>query len=169
MFPDFIITELERNRKVFEALLVAMPKEMCFFRPALSSWCLLEVTCHLLDEEVYDFRTRVEHALKTPNALLKPISPKTWPVDHDYLDRDFQKVLEQFLEERTNSIIWLKGLENVQWDNAVSHPDLGKLRARTFLENWLAHDYLHIRQINKIKWAYLNQASNDDLDYAGNW
>lgn len=169
MFPDFVIAELERHIKVFESLLLNIPKELLFFRQEEDSWCLLEITCHLLDEEIYDFRARVKHALETPTNKLKPISPKTWPLDHDYLDKDFQKVLEQFLEERTNSIIWLKGLKNVQWDNVVLHPDLGKLHAIIFLENWLAHDYLHIRQINKIKRFYLSQVSDDDLSYAGIW
>ncbi|MDT0608368.1 DinB family protein [Croceitalea rosinachiae] len=169
MFSDFIIAELEQHKKVFETLLVAVTKETHLFRPSPDSWCLLEVTCHLRDEEVYDFRARVRHALEAPNALLKPISPKTWPLEHDYLNKDFQKVTRQFLEERSNSIAWLKGLKNASWNNKILHPDLGELSARTFLENWLAHDYLHIRQINKIKRAYLSQVSNDDLSYAGNW
>ncbi|MFK7813143.1 MAG: DinB family protein [Maribacter sp.] len=169
MFPDFIIAELERHIKVFGNLLSDIPKEFHFFRAQADSWCLLEITCHLLDEEIYDFRARVKHALETPTDKMKPISPKTWPIDHDYLDKNFQQVLDQFLEERTSSIIWLKELKHVQWNNEVSHPDLGALSARTFLENWLAHDYLHIRQINMIKRAYLKKTSNDDLNYAGNW
>lgn len=33
--------------------------------------------------------------------------------------------------------------------------------------NWLAHDYLHMRQI--IKYQYLKEKTNIDLQYAGNW
>ena len=38
-----------------------------------------------------------------------------------------------------------------------------------FSPNWLAHDYLHIRQIIRLKFAYLQQLSKEDLSYAGNW
>lgn len=38
------------------------------------------------------------------------------------------------------------------------------------LANWLAHDYLHIRQINFTLWSYLDQkTSSTGLDYAGKW
>ncbi len=37
------------------------------------------------------------------------------------------------------------------------------------MTNWLAHDLLHMRQIIKIKYLYLEQSSNVDLHYAGAW
>ncbi len=43
------------------------------------------------------------------------------------------------------------------------------MTAKMFLSNWLAHDYLHIRQITKLKYDYLKQLTNEDLNYAGNW
>jgi hypothetical protein len=43
------------------------------------------------------------------------------------------------------------------------------MSARLFLHNWLAHDYLHIRQINRLKFAYLKAHSDISLDYAGAW
>jgi hypothetical protein len=38
-----------------------------------------------------------------------------------------------------------------------------------FLHNWLAHDYLHIRQIIRIKYDYLKKTSGEILLYAGEW
>jgi hypothetical protein len=35
--------------------------------------------------------------------------------------------------------------------------------------NWLAHDYLHIRQILRLKYEYLKSISEEDLSYAGEW
>jgi hypothetical protein len=49
------------------------------------------------------------------------------------------------------------------------HPELGMLRAKIFLANWLAHDYLHIRQIIRYQFEYLKVKTEVDLNYAGNW
>jgi hypothetical protein len=38
------------------------------------------------------------------------------------------------------------------------------------LAAWVAHDYLHIRQLNELHWQFLaGQVSPDALDYAGGW
>ncbi len=36
------------------------------WRPAGGAWSILEVVCHLGDEEEYDFRPRIESTLATP-------------------------------------------------------------------------------------------------------
>jgi hypothetical protein len=73
------------------------------------------------------------------------------------------------LAEREQSVKWLQSLTNPKWDNVHEHSKFGKMTAKMFLSNWLAHDYLHIRQITKLKYDYLKQLTNEDLDYAGNW
>ena len=78
-------------------------------------------------------------------------------------------MLERFLNEREESIQWLETLTNPPWDNAHLHPKLGPMSASLFLNNWLAHDYLHIRQITKLKYDRLKAISGENLDYAGNW
>ena len=41
--------------------------------------------------------------------------------------------------------------------------------AKQFLNNWLAHDYHHIRQINAIQYDFLKSSSGEALNYAGKW
>ena len=130
---------------------------------------LLEIVCHLLDEEIYDFRTRVKHALDTPEKELTPIDPEGWVTTRNYLSKDYDETLKSFLIERENSIEWLKQLGEVNWSNSLKHPELGDLSAASFLRNWLAHDYLHIRQILRYKFEFLKQSSEIDLSYAGDW
>ena len=43
------------------------------------------------------------------------------------------------------------------------------MSAKLFLTNWLAHDYLHIRQIIRYQYHYLKESTAIDLGYAGNW
>ena len=55
MEPETIIQKLSDNQSVFIHLLGNKSREEYTFRPDDNSWCLLEVACHLLDEEVEDF------------------------------------------------------------------------------------------------------------------
>ncbi len=163
MGPEIIIRKLHSNKDVFQHLLDNIAVEQYTFRDDKNSWCLLEVVCHLLDEEVEDFRARVSHILARPNLPLKPISPDKWPVERNYIQKDFNAAVQNFLDERQKSIDWLTSLKNPKWEQTVYHPEVGPRSAKKFLVNWLAHDYHHIRQINRIHHAYLKFSSGDDL------
>ena len=164
-----LIIGLQRNKLVFDSLLKDLSKEAIQWKQDSNTWCLLEVACHLLDEEVEDFRARTRHALETPDSPLKPINPSEWPKERAYVKQNYNEVLDKFLFERQVSIEWLKSLENPKWEQAFQHPKLGAQSAEHLLANWLAHDYHHIRQINAIKRNYLKEVTGDALTYAGNW
>lgn len=164
-----MIDELARNRDVFKSLLMNISREEYLFKPTPEKWCLLEIVCHLYDEEREDFRARVKQVLADPEKLLLPIDPVGWVVEREYLKKDYTEMLQKFLYEREESVEWLQSLASPQWSNTVIHPKLGPLSAWLFLTNWLAHDYLHIRQVIKLKYDYLKTQSGEDLLYAGNW
>lgn len=169
MNPTQIIQKLTANKTLLQNLFSNLSKEEILWRPYPEHWCLLEIICHLYDEEREDFRARVQSVLENPNKLLTPFDPVKWVTEREYIKQDFDKKLAAFLEERTASITWLTNLENPKWTNFHQHPRMGELSARHFLMNWLAHDYLHIRQIMRVKYLYLQAHSGEDLNYAGNW
>jgi len=164
-----IIQELDRNQHVFKTLLTDTSEEARLWKPKPEKWCLLEIVCHLYDEEREDFRTRTRHTLETPDISAPPIDPEAWVTQRKYMQRDFSEMLDKFLAERTTSVHWLKSLSHPNWNNTYQHPELGAMSAKMFLSNWIAHDYLHIRQILNLKFEYLKQLSNENLSYAGNW
>jgi hypothetical protein len=129
----------------------------------------LEIVCHLYDEEQFDFRFRAQWVLEQPNTPPPPFNPIDWVTDHKYMDQNYDDMVKTFLSERDTSIVWLQDLKNPNWDNYYIHPKLGKVTAKHYLDNWLAHDYLHVRQIIKQKFDYLNSQTNENLEYAGIW
>lgn len=169
MTLDAIIEGLGKNQKVFEALFDVPHRDLILFKPNEDAWCFLEIVCHLIDEEVEDFRTRVGHSLSSLEEPFKSISPSTWPKERKYLEQDYYPKIAEFLREREESLKWLRSLDAVDWNKELLHSDLGKISANRFLHNWLAHDYLHIRQLNALKYTFLKANSNEDLSYAGNW
>ncbi|NNJ82171.1 MAG: DinB family protein [Flavobacteriaceae bacterium] len=164
-----IIRELSRNRNVFKELLTGLKQEEYLWKSQPEKWCLLEVICHLHDEEREDFRTRTRLVLENPETPLPPIYPVGWVQERKYIEQDFENMLGNFLKEREMSVVWLKSLTSPKWDNAYQHPKFGPMTAKLYLSNWLAHDYMHIRQINRIRFEYLQQWTGEPLTYAGNW
>ena len=164
-----IIQELTRNKLVFNELLTGLTDEEFLWKQNSEKWCLLEIICHLYDEEREDFRTRTKQVLESPELPLPKIDPVGWVTERKYLQQNFSEKLKDFLSEREQSVKWLQSLMNPKWENAYNHPKLGKMTAKLILANWLAHDYLHIRQITKLKYDHLKSKSDEDLSYAGNW
>ena len=170
MKDTIIISLLEQNRNVFKEMLAGIDKDRYLWKQAPEKWCLLEIVCHLYDEEREDFRARVGHVLEARPEPMPSINPQGWVQERQYLQQNYEDKLQAFLEERDRSITWLQSLINPKWDNTYEHPVLGKTTAAMFLANWLAHDYLHIRQITRLKYDYLGRVLTDEsLGYAGEW
>jgi hypothetical protein len=169
MNTAYIVGELKRNKMVFKDLLEGLNKEVYWWKPSPEKWNLLEIVCHLYDEEREDFRARVKHTLENPDLPLSPIDPIGWVTERKYAEQDYDTLLQEFITERNNSIAWLNTLTDPKWDNAYKHPKFGELTAEMFFTSWLAHDYLHIKQITKIKYDYFKEVSGEKVSYAGEW
>jgi hypothetical protein len=167
--PTHIINALAHHQAVWQALLSDQPADFIRWRPAPDTWNLLEIVGHLHDEECEDFRARVKHILTSPDQPMMPISPGDWVTSRAYDQQDYAEVVARFLRERAASVHWLQSLMDPDWGQTYQHAILGPITARQMLANWLAHDYFHIRQINRYAFTYLREQSGEDLTYAGNW
>ena len=169
MNTKYIFQELKRNKIVFKDILENLKEEVYRWKPSSEKWSILEVLVHLYDEEREDFRARLKHTLENPDLPFSAIDPAGWVTARKYAEQDYDTAIQKFLAERDNSIEWLNALTNPKWENVHKHPKLGDLSAEMFLSSWLAHDYLHIKQITKIKYDYFKQLSADKVTYAGEW
>ena len=165
----YSIERLSANAGVFESLARGVGCEQARWRPAPEKWSMLEVINHLDDEERDDFRFRLDSVLHHPERLWPPIDPPGWATARKYNERELNESLERFLGERRKSIEWLKGLREPRLENKYQHP-LGVISAGDLLASWVAHDYLHVRQLARLHWQYLNSISPPfKTDYAGDW
>lgn len=169
MSIEEIIGQLENNKSVFNSLLVTKKEAQYLWRPKPEKWNLLEIVCHLYDEERDDFKARVKHAIETPLSPLVPIDPEGWVKKRNYISKTYNVTLQAFLEERDKSINWLRSQTHANWESELMHPELRNMSAKLLLANWLTHDYLHIKQILNYEYHYLKEKTNLDMSYAGNW
>ncbi len=167
--PHPIIDALAQNEATIIAAFNNTSTEARQWRPAPEKWSLLEIACHLLDEEREDFRARLQSVITNHTQPFTPIDPAGWVTSRDYASRDFDLTLQQFALERQQSIQWLRSLNIPDWHVAYQHPKFGPMTAAFLLANWLAHDYLHLRQITHRQYQYLQHLSPEPLDYAGSW
>lgn len=166
---EFVVEQLQKNKDIFIDLFKDENEDLFLWKLTPEKWCLLEILCHLHDEEREDFRFRTKWILERPNKIPPPFNPIDWVTKHGYIQQDYSVMLDKFIKERESSIRWLRSLENINWNNSFDHAKLGTMTAKYFLNNWLAHDYLHIKQIIKLKFDYLKNISGENLDYAGIW
>ena len=165
-----LITELELGIGMVESLLAGVTPAEAVFKPAPEAWSMLEVLCHLCDEEINDFRQRVEYILHHPGEAWPPIDPVGWVTAHNYAGQDFEAKKQEWLAERQKSLAWLRSLENPDWETESVAPWGATMKAGDMLASWVAHDGLHIRQLVELRRARAeNLVMPYDIRYAGDW
>jgi hypothetical protein len=161
---------LETTATSIVALVSDMTTEQARWQPDSAAWSALEVINHLIDEEREDFRQRLDLTLHSPGVVPPPIDPAGWVTERAYNTRAVGDSIAQFQQERQQSLVWLRSLQQPDWTFESAHPRLQRMHAGDFLASWVAHDLLHLRQLVELRWAYLAaELSPYQRDYAGEW
>lgn len=170
MRTEKLIASLEANAIAIPTMLVGISENDARWKPPSQNWSILEIICHLVDEEKEDFRLRVELTLSAPTRMWPSINPQLWALDRNYQARHLLDMVQQFEYERRRSVAWLKQLSSADWYATYEHPHLGPIRAGDLLAAWAAHDFLHIRQISKRRYEMIGHDAGDfSTQYAGEW
>jgi hypothetical protein len=161
---------LASSGRAIASLLRTLPPDLALFKSAAHQWNALEIINHLADEETEDFRPRIQHILSGATAPWPSIDPEAWPRERNYAQRDLGDSLERFLDARSVSLGWLKGLpEKSAWDQALPVPP--GLRAGDLAAAWVDHDLAHLAQLTRLLAQALQAHANPfSSEYSGaNW
>jgi len=165
-----LITSLDRFGRVLPALVADLPTDDAGWRPDDDAWSIADVVQHLADEEVLDFRPRLQSTLANPAADWTPIDPEGTARTARARGVDMRAALERFVQERGDSVAWLRSVGDVDWSTAHVHPKFGAMRAGDLLGAWADHDALHLRQIAKrMHQLAVTRAAPFTTVYAGDW
>jgi len=168
MNAESLIARLACGAEPIRALVADMDDAEARWRPPSGGWSVLEVVCHLRDEETDDFRQRLRLTLEEPAKEWPGIDPDAWVRERRYQERSLQRECDAFLAERRKSLDWLKGLASPDWSRVHTRPRFGSMAAGDLLAAWVAHDLLHVRQIARIRYEHARAiAAPFKLDYAG--
>jgi len=165
-----LIERMQHHPAALQSLLGDLPADDARWRPAPDAWSIVEILCHVADEEHEDFRTRLRLTLEDPTAEWPALDPQSAVTTRAYQERDLRETLGRFAEARRESCDWLRGLQEPDWDRAYEHPVLGPLRAGDVMLSWAAHDALHLRQLaQRLFQLAQRDAHGYSPAYAGDW
>ena len=161
--------ELQNSTEMIRAVLSGIRQEEAQVKPNPESWSMLEVICHLYDIEREDFREHLDFILHRQKEEYHTIDPQAWVKERHYNEQDYQTMQEKFFSERKQSLEWLKGLSDSNWDLTYSS-EHGSLTAGEMLSSWIAHDNLHLRQLIELRRVRIEQITKPyPIEYAGEW
>lgn len=166
---EALYQELASGRDIIRGLLSGVTQAEAQVKPDAESWSILEVVCHLYDEEREDFREHLDLILNRPNAEWTLIDPQGWVSARRYNERNLYEMLDTFLAERDQSLGWLRGMATADWDTVYAN-QYGRMTAGDMLGSWVAHDNLHARQLVELRRARLvTLTAPYEVGYAGDW
>lgn len=167
-FPPTCLDRLVCFPRCVEALVVGLSDADLRWKPPSGAWSILEVLCHLADEEVLDFRARAQRTLAGQDW--EPIDPEGWAALRRYNEQSPGEAMARFAVEREKSVAWLASLHEVNWASVHEHPRFGGIAAGDIMASWLAHDALHLRQIAKRLYELAARDGEPfGTTYAGSW
>lgn len=165
-----LIRRLAGFADTLPAVIASVTDAEARWKPASQHWSILEVCCHLLDEEREDFRVRLAATLRDPGESWPPLGLEGIAEQRGYNQRDLRRTVAEFVEARRDSIGWLRSLGEADWAKAYVHPKFGPIAAGDLLAAWPAHDALHLRQIAKRLYELSSRdAGRFTTRYAGEW
>lgn len=166
---DRVVASLERTGQTLLALSNDVSPDDARIRPAPTSWAIVEVFSHLLDEERRDFRARIASLFEDPERSWEPIDPEAWVRDGDSISRSISVVAAEFADERVASLRLLGEWADLDWSTGRDHPKLGRLTAGDLVQSWATHDLIHIRQLLRLHHFLIHRGGSWASDYAGRW
>ena len=179
LMPGPLRDRLARFPAALRALAGIASEQDARWKPAPEHWSILEVCCHLLDEEREDFRARIQLTLRDPALEWPALDLEGIAQRRRYNERDLRAVLDDFAAERAASIAWLDTIvadaprtdtAPTDWSRAKQHARFGPLAAGMLLASWAAHDALHLRQIaRRLHELAARDAGPFEVKYAGDW
>ncbi len=161
--------ELVDSTEMIRALLKHINQEQAQVKPDAASWSILEVICHLYDEEREDFREHLDFILHRQQEEYHVIDPQAWVTQRKYNEQNFEEMCEKFFAERKQSLEWLTELSNMDLETTYTS-EYGTVSAGEMFASWIAHDNLHIRQLVELRRHRIENITKPyDIRYAGEW
>lgn len=123
-------------------------------RPTDGDWSTREILAHLVDDEMYVMRTRLERIVKEDEPDLAPHDEKKWHANRNTTRDALEALLADFALQRAASLGLMHMLRDSDWARHGFQPEYGRFTAEKWLQHWVEHDEVHLRQIEGNLKAY---------------
>jgi hypothetical protein len=158
----------------WQALATSLDQDLLLRPPAPDEWSALECLGHAADTEAVVFAARVRAMLAgqlslaafDPDSESTPITAGTDPT----------ALAERHALLRAESLALIATITEADLDRTARHAELGPVTLRELLNEWAAHDLMHVVQAERaVMQAFIPDTgpwrpyfADDDVDAAGN-
>jgi hypothetical protein len=156
-----LIVTLQQTHPTLLRLTSSLSDRVLDFRPATSDWSIREILAHLVDDEMYVMRTRLERIIKEDHPSLAPHDEKVWYASRNTTRDRISELLSDFAQQRAASLGIITMLRESDWAREGHQPEYGHFSAEEWLARWVAHDTTHLRQIESTLEAYQAQSAGE--------
>ncbi len=156
-----LIATLQQTHPTLLRLASSLSDRALDFRPATSDWSIREILAHLVDDEMYVMRTRLERMIKEDRPSLAPHDEKGWHANRNTTRDRVSELLSDFDLQRAASLGIITMLRESDWAREGHQPEYGFFTAEEWLTHWVAHDTTHLRQIESTLEAYQTQSAGE--------
>jgi hypothetical protein len=111
-----------------------------------SQWGPVETLAHLVDVERL-YRERMHEVLTKKVPYLRPFDPGRAAESGDYAARAFGGLLDEFANERGETILLLVNLALKDWDRTGVHDEMGEVSIEDLAGELVDHDQEHMSEM----------------------
>jgi hypothetical protein len=131
----------------WRALATGFDRELLARQPEPGEWSALQCLGHAADTEAAVFATRVR-ALQSGQAVLANFDPdeESTPIT---ADTDPAALAERHATLRAQSLALLSTVTEADLDRTAHHAGFGPVTLRELLNEWAAHDLMHLIQAER--------------------
>ncbi len=143
------IAVLEATVPALNELVATLDDAALDYRGAPDEWSIREILAHLVDDEIYVMRLRVERIVKEDQPHLAPHDEKRWYATRNTTRDALDQLLADFRLQREASLAMLHMLREQDWARTGTQPEYGTFTAEGWLDHWAEHDTVHLEQIRR--------------------
>jgi hypothetical protein len=140
---------LEQTQQALTGLTASLDDAALDFRAAPEEWSIREILAHLVDDEIYVMRVRMERIIKEEHPHLAPHDEKKWYASRNTTRDALDQLLADFRVQREASLAMLRMLREQGWARTGYQPEYGTFTAEEWLGHWAEHDTVHLNQIRQ--------------------
>jgi hypothetical protein len=149
---DQILTILKETPPRLAKIISGPAPAQLHTAPGAGEWSANEVLAHLRACADVWGSYYIMTILAQDNPTIKARNPRTWIMNTDYLEQDFQSSLRAFTKQRKKLLAVLESLSSKDWSRTNTLLGAGKPLQQTLLshaDGLARHERAHLKQIER--------------------
>lgn len=118
-------------------------------RPDPARFSMREVIAHLADWEPITLE-RIRTGVEKSGSRIAAYDESQMAIDHDYARSNPLERIGAWRQMRAQTIEYLKGLSQADFDKKVVHPERGEMTVADIAHMLVSHDVYHLEQLSTM-------------------